>query len=489
MGAAALAESLSVEYLMARKRPVAKELVGLFQTSPRPVYVLDDRRRIVFCNDACGAWLGTSPENLIGQQCNYRGRSAAPGDLAAALCPPPEVFAGQFVTAELICLDSESKVSRRLANFSPLGTGPLEPVGALAVVASSESPRRPASETVEDQSLHQRLQTLALSLRIPFRVDRLVGESPAIARVRDQVALAVAGRGRVAIYGNSGSGCEKIARTIHSGADPRTAGPLMPLSCDLMQADLLQTTVMAFLRRCIDSQTPASATQSPEIPPQGTLLLLDADKLSLDAQLEMMAFFELPVFRLRTIVTSQQRLLDLARDGRFHQSLALALSTLEIELPPLAERRKDIPFLAQQFVEDANAAGGRQLSGLTTETLDLLCALPWHGDLDELAEVMQQACEAAEGPRIELADLPKRVALLASAAAHPPPAADETIRLDDFLAEIEGELIRRALDRAGGNKAQAARLLGVNRARLLRKLEPKDQTIPMVEVDDEFDED
>jgi DNA-binding NtrC family response regulator len=387
------------------------------------------------------------------------------------MCPPPEVFTGESVDVQVVCLDASNKVSRRLARFSPLGTGKLDPVGAIAIVEMTESHQHSLPDSPEDELLHQRLQTLALSLRIPFRTERLVGESPAIVRVRDQVELAVAGHGCVAIRGLAGSGCEKIARIIHSGADPGKAGPIMPLSCDLMNADLLQTTVMAFLRRCIDAES------------SGTLLLLDVDMLSLETQLEMMAFLKLPIFELRTIVTSQHRLLDLSRNEQFHPPLALALSTLEIELPALSERRQDIPFLAQQFVEDANAAGARQLSGLTTEALDQLCALPWQGDTDELAEVIQQACQAADGPRIEVSDLPKRVSLLTSAAAHPPPADDENIRLDDFLAEIEGELIRRALDRTQGNKAKAARLLGVNRARLLRKLDQAGQPKLQEEVD------
>jgi len=450
---------------MARKRSVAKELVNLLQASPRPVYILDDRRRIVYCNVACCEWLGAAAEQLVGQQCNYGGSSAAPGDLALALCPPPEVFTGEFRSAELVCLDRHNQVSRRMASFSPLGTNQLEPVGAIAIADTSETTAPPELNLRQDESLHERMQLLTLSLRMPFRLERVVGESPAITRVREQVELAIAGRGRVAVFGIAGSGCENIARTIHTGADPSSAGPLMPLSCDLMEAGLLQTTVMAFLRRCIDL----------EAQPPGTLLLLDVDQLSLDAQLEMTAFFELPVFNLRTIVTSRRRLLDLARDGQFHQPLALALSTLEIELPALADRRQDIPFLAQQFVEDANSSGGRQLSGVSVEALDLLCALPWQGDVDELAEVIQQACQAADGPRIEVADLPKRVALLTSAATYPPPAEEEVIQLDEFLAEVESELIHRALDRSGGNKAQAARLLGVNRARLLRKLDRGEQ--------------
>ena len=91
---------------------------------------------------------------------------------------------------------------------------------------------------------------------------------------------------------------------------------------------------------------------------------------------------------------------------------------------PAGEQASILSLREQGFVEDANAAGARQLNGLTTEALDRLCALPWQGDTDELAEVIQQACQAADGPRIEMSDLPKRVSLLTSAAAHPPPVAD-----------------------------------------------------------------
>ncbi len=485
---------------MARKRSVSKELMNLLEASPRPIYVLDDRRRIVYCNGACCAWLDTSPENLVGRQCNYSAGSAAPGDLAAALCPPPEVFRGACLSAELVCLVAANTVSRRLASFSPLSAEPLEPIGVIAVVEISEAAPGTPVETAADESLHQRLQALAVSLRNRYRTERLVGDSASIARVRDQVGLAIAGRGRVAISGGVGSGCENVARTIHSGENPAAAGPLMPLSCDLMDAELLQTTVMAFLRRCLDveasrldqgrgeaasSEPPAAEIAHSARQAVGTLLLLDVDKLSLDAQLEMMAFFELPVFNLRTIVTSQRRLLELAAQGQFHPPLALAFSTLEIVLPPLSERRQDIPFLAQQFVEDFNSTGGRQLSGLTTDALDQLCALPWNGDVDELADIIHCACQAADGPRVGLLDLPKRVTLLASAAAHPPPPQDETIQLDEFLAEIEGELISRAMERTEGNKSQAARLLGVTRARLLRKLGPSDQPIFVEQPDDD----
>lgn len=145
------------------------------------------------------------------------------------------------------------------------------------------------------------------------------------------------------------------------------------------------------------------------------------------------------------------------------------LSDLVIELPPLADRREDIPLLAQQLLEECNAAGDRQISGFTPQVLDKLGALPWDGNVTELREIVEAAFAATDGPMIDEADLPARVGLIESAALYPPPE-EEAIDLDGFLEEVERELIERAMGRAGGNKSQAARLLGIQRARLLRRL-------------------
>jgi DNA-binding NtrC family response regulator len=233
----------------------------------------------------------------------------------------------------------------------------------------------------------------------------------------------------------------------------------MPLSCSLLDAELLQTTVLAFLRRCQDI--------SPERP--ASLLLLDVDQLAPDAQAELLAFFRVPTFGLRTIVTAQRSLMALAKEETFLRDLALALSILVIELPSLAERRQDIPFLAQQLLEEHNERGGKQFTGFAPSALDRLASMPWPDNITELTAVVQQAMESAAGPLISETDLPPRVQAVHSAAAHPA-RERETIILDEFLGDIEGELIRRALQQARGNKAQAARLLGIHRARLLRRM-------------------
>ncbi len=140
-----------------------------------------------------------------------------------------------------------------------------------------------------------------------------------------------------------------------------------------------------------------------------------------------------------------------------------------IEVPPLASRPEDIAPLAQHFVEELNAAGERQIGGFTSEALDRLAAYAWPGETIELADIVRSSYERAEGPLIGVGDLPKRLTYADDAQRHAP-ASLETIDLDRFLGEMERELLQRALAQAKGNKTIAARLLGLSRPRLYRRL-------------------
>ena len=188
-----------------------------------------------------------------------------------------------------------------------------------------------------------------------------------------------------------------------------------------------------------------------------------------DAQQELSGFLHLPKVELHTLATSRTSLQRLAAKGRFRADLAHELSTLTISLPSLAKRREDIPLLAQHFLEQANSAEGRQLSGFQPSAMELLAQLPWNGNLDELAEAIRAACQRATGTRVMLADLPDWVHLAIDASARQP-RDEPPIQLDEFLANIEKELLSRALARTRGNKSKAAELLGLTRQRLLRRL-------------------
>ncbi len=453
---------------MARVRSKDNALGRLLASAPIPVYALDEQRRIIYCNTACGQLVGMNPDELIGHRCDYRATqhgSAAP-DIAASLCPPPEVFSGESVRADVTLLHASGTLLDRCVEYQPLGDDALHCVGVLATVHESTAAcRGGATEAAE---LHRSLLRLRRLISADPGVDELIGASPAIQRVRDQIELASRGRTRVLVHGPSGSGREHVARLLHRRASPDPFAQLVPLCCPLLDAELLQTTITALVRQA-ESVPGRSDTSRRSVSHAPTLLLLEVDQLTDEAQGELGGFLTLPGFELYSIATSEESLVALAERGRFRPDLAHALSTLAIHLPPLAQRLEDIGLLSQYFVEKFNAQGDRQLSGFSAAAMDELAGYAWPDNIDELADLVELACRAAEGPVIEVGDLPAQIRWATTADAHPR-QQDEPIVLDEFLAEIEQELMRRALRRCKGNKTRAARLLGINRARLLRRL-------------------
>jgi DNA-binding NtrC family response regulator len=419
----------------------------------------------------------------VGTQCNYHGGAAddAVTALAAHLCPPPEAFGGACRSSR-VAPPSESEEQDRSVLFVPLADA--EGCGVLAVVVDEgeEGSRAAQGAAEESHALHQRLIDLRREFGLDHSLDRLVGDSLSARRVREQMQVASAVRTRVTLVGPAGCGAEALARAIHYGR-PAPHGRLLPLACPLLDAELLQGAITELKR-------PAMYRDAA---PPGTLLLLEVDRLSPGAQDELAGFLMLPDFELHTLATSETSLLELAAGGPFRRDLALALSTLEIVLAPLAERPEDVPLVAQQLLEAGNAGGGAQRTGFTPEALDLLADYHWPGDVDELAAMVQQARENAKGPLLDADDLPERLHVAAHAAAYPP-KNEESIDLDRLLAEIEGEVIRRALERSRGNKSKAAQLLGVTRARLHRRLaqddngvQPKPAVEPAAPVDQQPD--
>jgi DNA-binding NtrC family response regulator len=203
--------------------------------------------------------------------------------------------------------------------------------------------------------------------------------------------------------------------------------------------------------------------------PLATLLLLEVDQLSAECQAALAESLRVDSPAYRVLATARTSLLTLAARGDFSRELAMAIATLVIELPPLSERNEDVPLLAQAALEHANRESAKQLGGFTPEALDRLATYAWPGNIDELVDTVTAAHSTATGPVITLGDLPPRLEFAAQAVARPR-KNDDRIVLPEFLAQIERELIARALRRTKGNKAKAARLLGMTRPRLYRRM-------------------
>lgn len=449
---------------MPRKPSPARTLTRLLDAAATPVYVLDDERRLVWGNAAFAAWTGRGAEEMAGLKFSYTssGQLSGAAELASALCPPPEAFSGDLTAGIVAAPTQDGAATPRQAQFALL-TGEDElPTGLCVFVGGPATGAQQVSQAPTPAELHQELIALRSQFGRRYHIGQLIGSTPQMRRVRQQVRVAMQSRSNTLIVGPAGSGREHVARTIHFAHPGGRAavGPLVPLDCALMDAELMQSAITSFLRRREEWKGLARP---------GTLLLLEADRLTEIAQQELAGFLNLPGVELLVLATASRSLSRLAQRGKFRSDLACALSTLFITLPPLAGRQADVPLLAQFFLEEANADGGKQLSGFTSEALDRMAGYAWPGNLDQLAEVVRQAHAKAAGPQVKAADLPPMLHH-ASVAQSRPKRAAQPIRLDEFLEGIEKELLERALTQARGNKTKAAQLLGIHRARLIRRL-------------------
>lgn len=441
------------------------ELVKLLNGTDQPIYLLDEDRTLVFCNHACLDWVGQTADELLGRCCAFHSDpiTTSLDATIADLCPPPVALAGEETPGILAVGMPKGGVSRRQAHFLPLKSSAGKLRGVLVVVESQDlsEPAFAAASSAESESawLHERLRAFHRQAASRLSADRLVGDSLAMRRVRSQVAVASQTKASVLLLGPSGSGRQRVAGAIHYHGEPSTAGALVPLACSVLNADLIHSTIQALARKSPSGENRA----------QDTLLLNDVDCLPSENQGPLVELFSGKSWPMRLIATARQPLEELARHGKYRLDLAIMLSTIVVHLPPLAERREDIPLLAQMFLEQCNAKGAKQLVGFASEALDHLDAYPWPGNADELAQVVAETHTRAESVEIGVDDLPQRIHLAAAASAHPR-RVDETIVLEEYLGRIERELIQRALTRAKGNKTKAAKLLGMTRPRLYRRL-------------------
>ena len=445
---------------MARHR-FYTELVKLLESAAQPLYVLDDELAIICLNEACRNWLGPDAEELLGRKCVYHSGSELAGldQAAAGLCPPPAVLEGREVVADVARVADQQTLFRR-ARFVPLRRPDEEILCIVALVDPQDRAEKTpevevaASDGNESQELHAQVQRFRQQTALRWRIERVVGVTPAMRRARAQAEVAAATRASAVLLGPPGSGRRHLAEVIHYCGPAESRGLLLPLECDLLDAESMHATLRS-----------AAADRKGG----GTLLLADADRLSAEGQAALAAVLSAARCPWRVLSTAATPLLDLPPRGLYREDLAAMLCTITIELPPLAKRRDDLPLLAQALLEEQNARGGRQLGGFTPEALDRLCAYAWPGNVAELAQVVAESHARAAGTLVACEELPERLRLAAEVAVRPR-RKEEPIQLDEFVARIERELIRRALTRAKGNKAKAARLLGLNRPRLYRRM-------------------
>ncbi len=331
---------------------------------------------------------------------------------------------------------------------------------------------------VDLDRLERENKSLKEELGSRYGFSGIVGRSAPMETVFDQIRTAADSMATVLIEGQSGTGKELVARALHFESR-RAEGPFVAVSCATLAENLLESELFGHERGAFTGAVAARPGRA-EQAEGGTLFLDDADDIPLSAQVKLLRLLqERTIERLgsntsrrvdvRVVVATKIDLRQAVDDGIFREDLYYRVSVLPIRLPPLRERRGDIPLLARHFLERfAERDGGDPLK-IEASAMQQLEAYRWPGNVRELENVMERLSLTCTGPQCSCENLP---AELTTATAEPaqsgviaePPA--EGFAMLEELNRIEAHYIRWALERTRGNKSRAAKLLQMSRTTL-----------------------
>jgi DNA-binding NtrC family response regulator len=305
--------------------------------------------------------------------------------------------------------------------------------------------------------------------------DTLIGASPLMREAQKLIGLAAAGDATVLINGETGTGKELAARLLHRASD-RAEGPFVAVNCAAIPSELLESELFGHLR---GAYTGATGTRrgSFRMADGGTLFLDEIGDMSLAMQPKILrALQEREIVPLgadrplrvdvRVVAATHRDLAQLATQGRFRQDLYFRLNVVPIQLPPLRERLEDIRPLAERFLRIAQSQAPKRL---TEAAVARLMAHAWPGNVRELRNAMERVSVTVRGAAVEPEDL-DFLPTGTAGGVEALPAELLALPLPQAIAELESALIRRALTAAGGNRAEAARHLGIHRQLLYSKL-------------------
>jgi transcriptional regulator with GAF, ATPase, and Fis domain len=380
--------------------------------------------------------------------------------------PPHELIAapmrwGQETLGAVVLGDKETRAGR--IPFSDSDARFLLSIASMVATAVATS-RRVAS--IERD--RQRLQEENRALRDVARREGFVGDSPAIREVLELVHRVAPTGVNVILRGESGVGKERVARLVHSSSD-RAQGPFVPLNCAALPESLLEAELFG-----IEEGVATGVTRrlgKIELANGGSLFLDEVGDLTLALQAKLLRVVQerelerlggrerIPV-DLRLVTATNRDLEEMVESGEFRRDLYYRLRVVVINLPPLRDRRADIPLLARHFLEMYGERFGRPGLLLSREALAALMAHPFPGNVRELENIVQAAVALAPGEVIGEQDL--RLEQVAGEAQVSPTLVP--------LSDLESRHIERVLRSVDGNRQEAARILGIDRSTLYRKM-------------------
>ncbi len=316
-----------------------------------------------------------------------------------------------------------------------------------------------------------------------------IGKSPALRRVFQMVDKVSRTDSTVLISGESGTGKELLARLIHKKS-PRSKKPFVPVNCGAIPRELMESELFGYVKGAFTGAYRGRAGRF-EVADGGTIFLDEIGDLPIDLQVKLLRVIQEKTFErvgdstpikvdVRIIAATNKDLEEEVKEGRFREDLFYRLNVIPIHIPPLRERKEDIPLLVNHFIEKFNREKGFSIEGVDEDLVKALTNYHWPGNVRELENVVERMVVLAEGNKLTMDDLPEKIK---ERRERPSESMEEMlskielpeggINLKELLERIEEKLINQALEISGGVKEKASKLLGMKRTTLVEKLRRK----------------
>jgi len=330
-------------------------------------------------------------------------------------------------------------------------------------------------KALENRLLKKEVVRLKKEVESRYHFHQLIGKSPSMQKIYDLIQRISDSSGNVLITGESGTGKELVAKAIHYNG-VRKEGPFVPVNCAAIPETLLESELFGYKKGAFtDAKTDKKGLIFGAT--DGTLFLDEITEMSSMLQAKLLRVIEERSVRplgdtnfypidIRIISASNRDIRSLIREGKFREDLYYRLKVIDIELPPLRERKEDIPLLVRHFTDKFSNETKKKISGVSEDALKQLINYSWPGNVRELENVIQRAITLTQSETILPDDLPS--SMLKEIKEN---VLDIGFREKYSIDQLEKEYIRKILIEVGGNKSKAAEILGLDRKTLYRKLE------------------
>ena len=330
-----------------------------------------------------------------------------------------------------------------------------------------------AAKALEHRRLLRRTEQLSAQLQERFGFEGIIGQSAAIRRVIQTCRQIAPTDATILIEGESGTGKELVAKALHSNS-PRKAGNFVALNCAALSEGILESELFGHEKGSFTGAVTSRKGRF-EHADGGTLFLDEVGDLPVATQIKLLRVIESrEIVRVgsneprkvdvRLLSATHQHLDDLVQQGKFREDLYFRLKVVRIVLPPLRDRREDIPLLTDHYVRALAAEHSKPVTGITPEAQRVLGAYGWPGNVRELINTLETMIVLAQRPVLDVPDIPPEIRPVAAPA--PGASIQPGIRLDD----AERLLIERTLEMTAGNRQEAAKTLGIGERTLYRKI-------------------